>query len=675
MINSEYLEKLNNFQKEAVLHTSGPLLIVAGAGSGKTKVITSRIANIVEKNLAFPNEILAVTFTNKAAREMQNRIGFILKKKAVGLPWLGTFHSICAKILRKHAKAVNLTQNFTIIDQDDQQRLIKNICKSNNIDIKKISPNFILALINKWKNSGWYPKNVKIPRGQILEKNMLEVYKVYQEKLTGLNACDFGDLILHCVKIFEENPDINKIYSKKFKYILVDEYQDTNYIQSKWLKHLTLLHNNICCVGDDDQSIYSWRGAEIKNFLEFDKVYKNTKIIRLEDNYRSTQNILNVASHLISHNENRLGKKLNSNKTEGEKIKLNCFRNGKDEAVGVSDIIEQLKKKYSYNNIAILVRAIFQTREFEERFLKIGLPYRILGGTKFYERAEIKNCISYLRIIQHEKDDLAFERIVNVPKRSIGESSLKQINEYAKKNNLSLETASQNLIDQNLIKPKTKLGLLSFLNMVKKWRNDHATKKINHVKLLQVILDESGYSASLKDKKDLENENRLENIKELLSAMKEFDNLESFLEHVSLATSIDQQWEGEKINLMTMHASKGLEFDAVFLPCWEEGMFPHQKSIDEEGQKGLEEERRLAYVGITRAKDLSFISFSLNRFYQGDWIDSLSSRFLDELPEKFIEKNNNLEVDNQDFEFNQDIDNDNENFRSPGWIRYQKRLK
>ena len=307
--------------------------------------------------------------------------------------------------------------------------------------------------------------------------------------------------------------------------------------------------------------------------------------------------------------------------------------------------------------------------------MKIGLPYRILGGTKFYERTEIKNCIAYLRIIQHEKDDLAFERIANVPKRSIGESSFKQINEYARENKLSLEAASQTLIAQNLIKPKTKLGLLSFLNMVKKWRNDHIVKKINHVKLLQIILDESGYSASLKDKKDLENENRLENIKELLSAMKEFDNLESFLEHVSLATSIDQQWEGEKINLMTMHASKGLEFDAVFLPCWEEGMFPHQKSIDEKGQSGLEEERRLAYVGITRAKDLSFISFSLNRFYQGDWIDSLSSRFVDELPEKFIEKNNNLERDDQDFEFNQDIDNDNDNFRSPGWIRYQKRLK
>ena len=403
---------------------------------------------------------------------------------------------------------------------------------------------------------------------------------------------------------------------------------------------------------------------------------ENTKIVRLERNYRSTQNILSVASKVISNNEARIGKNLFTEGEDGDLVALNSFRNGKDEAIGVSDIIEnELKKKYSYNNIAILVRAIFQTREFEERFLKIGLPYRILGGTKFYERAEIKNCIAYLRIIQHEKDDLAFERIANVPKRSIGESSFKQINEYARENKSSLETASQNLIAQNLIKPKTKLGLLSFLNMVKKWRNDHFIKKINHVKLLQIILDESGYSASLKDKKDLENENRLENIKELLSAMKEFDNLESFLEHVSLATSIDQQWEGEKINLMTMHASKGLEFDAVFLPCWEEGMFPHQKSIDEKGQSGLEEERRLAYVGITRAKDLSFISFSLNRFYQGDWIDSLSSRFVDELPEKFIEKNNNLERDDQDFDYNQDIDNDNENFRSPGWIRYQKRLK
>ena len=677
MENLRYLENLNKFQKEAVLCISGPLLIVAGAGSGKTKVLTSRIAHILTEKKAFPNQILSVTFTNKAAREMQNRVNRILNNKEVGLPWLGTFHSICAKILRRHAKAVNLNQNFTIIDQDDQVRLVKSICNAENIDIKKISPNFIISLINKWKNFGWYPDDVVLKKTENLEKNLLKIYKIYQTKLINLNACDFGDLILHCVSIFEKNIDINEIYSKNFKYILVDEYQDTNFIQSKWLKLLTKNHKNICCVGDDDQSIYSWRGAEIKNFLEFDKVYKNTKIIRLEENYRSTQNILNVASELIKKNENRLGKELISNQNQGELVNLNCFKNGKDEAISVSKIIEdQISKKYRLNNVSILVRAIYQTREFEERFLKIGLPYRIIGGVKFYERAEIKDCIAYLRIVYQNKDDLAFERIVNMPKRSIGNTSIKIINEHAKKNNLSLENSSKNLIELNKIKPKTKIGLFNFLNLLEKWRNDHYKKKIDHVKLLQIILDESGYSLLLKNKKDLENENRLENIKELLSAMKEFDNLESFLEHVSLATSTDNDWDGEKVNLMTMHASKGLEFDAVFLPGWEEGIFPHQKSIDEKGQQGLEEERRLAYVGITRAKHDVYISFSLNRFYQGDWIDSISSRFIEELPDKYIKKINNYEKEEEDFfEFNQDLENEEDVYRSPGWLRYQKRLK
>ncbi len=642
MANLKYIDNLNKSQKDAVLCIDGPLLIVAGAGSGKTKVLTSRIAHILRENKAFPNEILSVTFTNKAAREMQNRVSKILNNKEIGLPWLGTFHSICAKILRRHAKAVNLNQNFTIIDQDDQSRLIKSICNAENIDIKKISPNFIISLINKWKNLGWYPENVILKKNDTLEKNLLKIYKIYQSKLIDLNACDFGDLILHCVSIFERNRDINEMYSKNFKYILVDEYQDTNFIQSKWLKLLTKNHENICCVGDDDQSIYSWRGAEIKNFLEFDKMFKNTKIIKLEENYRSTQNILNVASELISNNENRMGKTLNSNQSQGELINLNCFKNGKDEATGISKILEnKISKKYKLNDVAILVRAIFQTREFEERFLKIGLPYRILGGVKFYERAEIKDCVAYLRIVYQKKDDLAFERIINVPKRSIGDTSFKMISEHAKKNGLSLEQSSKNLISLNKIKPKTKIGLLSFLNLLEKWRDDYFNKKIGHVKLLQIILDESGYSLLLKNKKDLENENRLENIKELLNAMKDFDNLESFLEHVSLASSIDNDWDGEKINLMTMHASKGLEFDTVFLPGWEEGLFPHQKSIDEKGQKGLEEERRLAYVGITRAKYEVYISFSLNRFYQGDWIDSISSRFVDELPEKYIKKVNN----------------------------------
>ncbi len=676
MVNSDYLKNLNEAQSQAVTHLDGPLLIVAGAGSGKTKVLTSRIAHIIREKKAFANQILAVTFTNKAAKEMHSRVSLMLGASATGLSWLGTFHSICAKLLRKHATAVNLNSNFTIIDTDDQIRLIKNICKAENIDVKQIAPKYVLAIIDKWKNRGQYPNEVIINQKDIYEKTILPVYKIYQKKLTDLNSCDFGDLILHVVKIFEKNKDIREIYSNNFKYILVDEYQDTNYIQSRWLNLLAEKNKNLCCVGDDDQSIYSWRGAEIKNFLEFDQIYKDTKVIRLEQNYRSTQNILSVASQLISNNQNRVGKTLKATKEGGDLIKLNCYKNGKEEAAGVSDEIEKIKRNYSLNNIAILVRAIFQTREFEERFLKIGLPYRILGGTKFYERAEIKDCVAYLRIVYQHKDDLAFERIVNNPKRSIGDNTLKQIHEFAKHNSSSLEFASRKMLEQNLIKPKTKIGMSIFLNSISKWRNDLDYKRINHVKLLQIILDESGYSSMLKNKKDVDNESRLENIKELLNAMKEFDNLESFLEHVSLATAIDQDWEGQKINMMTMHAAKGLEFDIVFLPGWEEGLFPNQKSIEEKGQNGLEEERRLAYVGVTRAKKNAIISFSMNRFYQGDWIDSMASRFIDELPNDYIEKNSFFEEDKEaeDFEFNQDFEIENET-RSPGWIRYQKRIK
>jgi DNA helicase-2/ATP-dependent DNA helicase PcrA len=677
MLNLEYLKNLNEKQKEAVLTLDGPLLIVAGAGSGKTKVLISRIAHIIDKKKAYPNQILAVTFTNKAAKEMHNRISKILKKDAVGLSWLGTFHSVCAKLLRKHAKAINLNSNFTIIDQDDQIKLIKNISKAENIDTKKISPKYILTIINQWKNKGWYPEDVILKKKEVLERGFLSIYKIYQSKLLDLNACDFGDLILHSVKIFEKYPDIAEMYSKNFKYILVDEYQDTNLIQSKWLNYLAKYNRNICCVGDDDQSIYSWRGAEIKNFLEFDKIYNNTKIVRLERNYRSTQNILSVASKIISNNENRVGKNLYTEGENGDFVYLNCFRNGKDEAIGISDKIEILKKNYSLNNVSILVRAIFQTREFEERFLKIGIPYRIIGGIKFYERAEIKDCIAYLRVIHQNKDDISFERILNVPKRSIGETTIKLISEHAKENKLSLERSATSLVQKNQIKPKTKIGLNSLLNLLEKWRNDLFNKKIGHIKLIQTILDESGYSQMLKNKKDLENENRLENIKELISAMKEDDNLESFLEHVALATSIDQDWEGEKINLMTIHGSKGLEFDIVFLPGWEEGLFPHQKSIEEKGQNGLEEERRLAYVGITRAKKKAIISFSMNRFYQGDWIDSMASRFIEELPDKNLEKNSFFDENNSqenDFEFNQDFEIQSE-IKSPGWIRYQKRIK
>ena len=671
--NLNYLKNLNSNQKKAVLNLDGPCLIVAGAGSGKTKVLTTKVAHIVKKGKALPNQILCVTFTNKAAKEMKDRVSKILSNQDTGLPWFGTFHSICAKILRKHASAVNLSSNFTIIDQDDQIKLIKNICKAENIDIKEVAPKYVLSAIDKWKNNGLIPAKVIPNKKNFNESGILKIYKIYQQKLLDLNACDFGDLIMHTVIIFEKNKDILSIYSNNFKYMLVDEYQDTNFIQNKWLNLLTHKFKNICCVGDDDQSIYSWRGAEIKNFLNFKHEYKNTKIIKLEENYRSTQNILSTASKLISYNEDRLGKRLWTSGEEGELVKVNCYKNAKEEAINISDIIEQkFKDKFSLNNIAILVRAIFQTREFEERFLKIGMGYRIIGGIKFYERAEIKDCVAYLRLIFQKKDDLAFDRIINTPKRSIGDTTIKLINEFSTKHKICLEDASKKLIELNLIKPKTKIGLLKILNLLTKWRNDLLKK--DHRKLMQIVLDESGYSAMLKNKKDLENENRLENIKELLNAMREFDNLESFLEHVALATAIDRDWEGKKINLMTIHASKGLEFDVVFLPGWEEGLFPHQKSMDEKGKAGLEEERRLAYVGITRAKKLSYISFAMNRFYQGDWIDCLASRFINELPDKNIEQVNVLEDKIDDFEFNQDI-NFEEEVRSPGWMRLLKKLK
>ena len=666
-----YLSNLNNNQREAILNPNGPCLIVAGAGSGKTKVLTTRVVHIIKEKKAWPNQILCVTFTNKAAREMQNRIAKFLNEKVSSLPWLGTFHSVCAKLLRRHAEAVGLNSRFTIIDQEDQLRLIKNICKAENIDVKKISPKFILSFINQWKNKGLLPKDVVAKKGIPLEKAILNVYKFYQERLRILNSCDFGDLILLCVTMFEKNSDILELYLNNFKYILVDEYQDSNYIQSKWLKLLAKKNNNICCVGDDDQSIYSWRGAEIRNFLDFSKTYKNTKIIKLEQNYRSTQNILSAASGLIAKNSDRLGKKLWTDSKDGDPVKLTCYKNGREEATGISDIIEiNLKKKYSLNNISILVRAIFQTREFEERFLKIGMGYRVIGGTKFYERAEIKDSVAFLRIINQKNDDLAFERIINVPKRSIGDSTIKNLHDWGRKNKKSLEDSAIELLELNKIKPKTRLGLVKILDMFSKWRYD--SKKKKHYELMEIILDESGYSKMLKDKKDLESEGRLENLKELIRGMHDFDNLQGFLEHVALATSIDQDWNGQKVNLMTIHAAKGLEFDAVFLPGWEEGLFPHQKSLEEKGDLALEEERRLAYVGLTRAKKESFISFVMSRMYRGDWVDSLASRFIDELPEKNIEKEEVKKQNNEDFFFNQDIDY-NEGIRSPGWERLQKR--
>ena len=667
------LDNLNKEQKEAVINTEGPNLIVAGAGSGKTRVLTTKLAYLINKKKAWSNQILCVTFTNKAAREMQNRVMSYMQGKASAVPWLGTFHSISVKFLRRHAEALDFKSSFTIIDVEDQKKLIRKICEAENIDAKKNSPQLILAVIDNWKNRGFLPKDVKIKKTNSLERQILKVYDIYQKKIKDLNSLDFGDLILYSVKLFEEHKEIKELYNNNFKYILVDEFQDTNFIQNKWLNLLVNKNQNICCVGDDDQSIYSWRGAEIKNFLTFDKIYKNCKVFKLERNYRSTKNILETASALISNNNNRVGKKLWSSENQGELVKLNCYNSGKDEAEGISDIIEnKIKNKYSLNNTCILVRAIYQTREFEERFLKVGIGYRVLGGIKFYERAEIKDAVAYLRIINQKFDDLALERVLGAPKKGIGDSTIKKIYNYAEKNKLCLEDSIFKLLELNEFKPKIHSVLNSLTKLIKKWRID--SKKIKHFDLLKLVLDESGYSSILKNKKDLENENRLENLKELLRAMQDYDSLESFLDHVALATSIDQEWEGEKINLMTMHAAKGLEFDVVFLPGWEEGLFPHQKSLQEKGDFALEEERRLAYVGITRAKKEAYLSFAMRRAYQGDYTDTLPSRFVNELPDISVEKNEPKEnSDRDDFEFNQDLNIDfNEEYRSPGWERLKK---
>ena len=667
------IENLNKEQKEAVLNIDGPNLIVAGAGSGKTRVLTTRLIHIINQKKAWPSQILCVTFTNKAAKEMQNRVMTHIKGNSNAVPWLGTFHSISVKFLRRHAEALGYKSNFTILDTEDQKKLIRNIVKGEDLDAKKFSPQLIMYHIDQWKNKGLLPKDIKIQKQGSIIKSILKVYEIYQKKTKDLNAFDFGDLILFCVKIFEEHKDIKEIYQKHFKYILVDEFQDTNFIQNKWLNLLVNERQNICCVGDDDQSIYSWRGAEIKNFLTFDQIYKDCKVFKLEQNYRSTKNILATASKLISNNSNRVGKKLWSSAIQGEPVKLNCYKTGKDEAQGISDIIEHtLKKKYSLNDVSILVRAIYQTREFEERFLQVGIGYRVLGGIKFYERAEIKDAVSYLRIVNQKYDDLALERVIGSPKRGVGDSSLNQIYLFGKQNKLCLEDSIIKILEKGDFKPKIKNTLKQLINMIHKWRKDSANMK--HYDLLKLVLDESGYSAMLKNKKDLENENRLENLKELLRAMQDYENLQNFLEHVALATSIDQEWEGAKVNLMTMHAAKGLEFDVVFLPGWEEGLFPHQKSLEEKGDFALEEERRLAYVGITRAKKEAYLSFAMKRAYHGDWMEALPSRFINEIPEEGVERNEiNIDKTIDDFEFNQDNSIEfEEEYRSPGWDRYKK---
>lgn len=674
---SSYLNSLNNQQKLAVTTLDGPLQVLAGAGSGKTKVLTTRIAYLLEQKKCFGQQILCVTFTNKAANEMRERVLQLVNSRSVAFPWLGTFHSICNKMLRKNAEAVNLKPNFSIIDTLDQIKLIKNILDSENIDLKKNPPKQIAFQIDSWKNKALLPQEITLKNQEFHLKNALQVYRVYQKKLQTMNCVDFGDLILHVVTILKKFEDIRKIYQNNFKYILVDEFQDTNYIQNLWLQLLTSENNNICVVGDDDQSIYSWRGAEVKNILNFKKEYKDTQSIKLEQNYRSTKNILNTASSLIANNEDRLDKNIWSDLGDGEKVKVKSYFDGRNEAIGISDTIEQnLSKKYNLNNISILVRAAFQTREFEERFIKIGLPYRIIGGLKFYERSEIKDALSYLRLINQTNDDLSFERIVNKPKRSIGDSSLKKIHDYARMKDLSLFDASQEILKENILKPKTVQNLKNFLIHIHSWKVN--AKKIDHITLLENVLDESGYAMMLKNERTPEADDKLENLKELKASMKGYSSLDEFLENISLQTSIDEEWDGEKINIMTIHSAKGLEFDAVFLPGWEEGLFPHQKSIDEKGVTGIEEERRLAYVAITRAKKDLYISFALQRKFFGrqndnyDFYSSLQSRFIDELDKKYLEISIDEEKDD-DFIFDQDFNIESKK-NSPGWKRYQDNL-
>ena len=670
---SNYLNALNIQQKEAILHSEGPLLILAGAGSGKTKVLTTRVAQLIKDKKCFGNQILCVTFTNKAANEMRERVLKLTNNKSNSIPWLGTFHSISNKILRKHAEAVGLKPSFTILDTLDQLKLIKNILAAENIDIKKNPPKLIAYLIDHWKNKALLPANVKINSSDYSKINALKIYKIYQERLRLMNCVDFGDLILHCVTIFKNFKEIQESFKKNFKYILVDEYQDTNYVQNLWLNLITNDSKNICVVGDDDQSIYSWRGAEVKNILEFEKNFTNTKIVKLEQNYRSTKNIINTASSLISNNDDRLGKKIWSDLKDGDKVRVNSFSDGRDEATGISDIIEkELIKYFSLNDIAILVRAAFQTREFEERFIKIGLPYRVIGGMKFYERAEIKDALCYLRLIQQKNDDLAFERIINNPKRSIGDSTLKKLHDLSRTRNKNLFETADEILNEDELKPKTKESLKQFIKLVKTWTK--LSEQLDHVQLLERVLDESGYTQMLINEKSPEAEARLENLKELRASMKNYDNLVEFLENISLQTSIDEEWEGEKINLMTIHAAKGLEFNCVFLPGWEEGLFPHQKSIEEKGDQAVQEERRLAYVALTRAKQRLFISFANNRKYYGnnnsnDWMPSMPSRFIDELDKQYLEINETAKDNDQDFEFSQDF-NFMEEKKSPGWKRY-----
>ena len=631
------INALNPEQKEAVLAVDGPVLVLAGAGTGKTKVLTTRIAHILSSRLAWASQILAVTFTNKAAKEMGERVAHLLSgdQNSNPLSWLGTFHSIAAKILRRYGEVLGFTSSFTILNSDDQLRLIKQLLIENNIDEKQNSPKVILSIIQAWKDQALPPEKVTDAEHSINARALL-IYKAYQKRLKTLNAMDFGDLLLNNIILFTTHPEIHKEVAGRFKYILVDEYQDTNVAQYLWLRLLASAHKNICCVGDDDQSIYGWRGAEIGNILRFEKDFTGAKVIRLERNYRSTGNILAAASHIISNNNGRLGKTLWTEDDDGEKVRIRSLWDGDEEARFVGNEIENFQRSgSSLNDMAVLVRAGFQTRAFEERFLMLGLSYRVIGGLRFYERQEIRDAVAYLRVISQPDDDLAFERIINTPKRGIGTATMETINTHARAAEISMTKATTELLKMNAFKGKLANSLGNLLKSLEQWRGLIGTQTI--AEITDIMLDESGYRAMWKSDKTPEAQGRLDNLKELVRAMGEFESLTAFLEHVGLVTDMSENNNSDMISIMTLHAAKGLEFDHVFLPGWEEGLFPHQRSLDESGRDGLEEERRLAYVGITRAKKTCTISFAGSRRIYNQWQSSIPSRFVSELPKEHTE--------------------------------------
>jgi ATP-dependent DNA helicase UvrD/PcrA len=669
-----YLNGLNESQREAVEALDGPVLVLAGAGTGKTRVLTTRLAHVLATSKAWPSQLLAVTFTNKAAKEMQNRIGALVGGAVEGMPWLGTFHSIGAKILRRHAELVGLRSDFTILDMDDQIRLLKQLIRADGIDEKRWPARQLSSLIDGWKNRGLTPD--KVPAGDAEHfgngKGAV-LYAAYQERLKILNAADFGDLLLECLRLFQENPEVLEQYQDRFKYMLVDEYQDTNVAQYLWLRLLAQKNKNICCVGDDDQSIYGWRGAEVDNILRFEKDFPGAKVVRLEQNYRSTPHILGAASGLIASNETRLGKTLWTDLDEGEKVTLRGLWDGEEEARVIGEDIEQLQHQgHLLREVAILVRASFQMREFEDRFINLGLPYRVVGGPRFYERMEVRDANAYLRLVAQPDDDLAFERILNKPKRGLGDKAVQTLHQVARAEGISLMRAARMVAETEELRQPARRNLKAFVEMVDHWRV--LMSGLGHIELAETILDESGYTEMWQNDRSADAPGRLDNLKELVRSMEHFENLGGYLEHISLVMEIEQSDTADKVNLMTLHSAKGLEFDTVFLPGWEEGLFPHQRSLDESGLSGLEEERRLAYVGITRAKKNSRISFASNRRIHNLWQTSLPSRFVDELPPEHVEVLQGDTSFGNYSEFGQsrfDHEFTQSNYGGPGWQRAQ----